>query len=346
MTKKLQVVAIGAGYFSEFHFAAWQRLADTTLGAIVELDASKRIDLRARFPDTLIVESLSQALEQIDADIIDIITPPSTHEAQIDTAIRLTNSAIIICQKPFCGTLEKATAVAERIDQSGRTVIVHENFRFQPWYAEIKTLIDNGSLGQVLQADFRLRPGDGHGPHAYLDRQPYFRDMPRFLIHETGIHWVDVFRYLFGDPQAVSADLRTLNKAIKGEDAGFFAFHYDNGLRAHFDGNRLLDHDAENTRLTLGDMLVEGTEGSLTLSGDGQITLRQFGSRKVLQHHYDFNNVGFGGDCVYRLQQHVVQHALEGAILHNQAVDYIRNLQLEELIYQAAALQKTQTYTQ
>jgi hypothetical protein len=34
------------------------------------------------------------------------------------------------------------------------------------------------------------------GERAYLDRQPFFRDYPRLLIHETGVHFVDTFRYL------------------------------------------------------------------------------------------------------------------------------------------------------
>jgi len=81
---------------------------------------------------------------------------------------------------------------------------------------------------------------------AYLERQPYFREMDNFLIHETGVHYIDVFRYLFGEPASLSAELQRLNPAIAGEDSGHFIFYYDNGLRVHFDGNRLLDHAAVN----------------------------------------------------------------------------------------------------
>ena len=44
--------------------------------------------------------------------------------------------------------------------------------------------------------------------------------MPRFLIHETGIHLIDVFRYLLGEITGVFARLRRINPVIKGEDAG------------------------------------------------------------------------------------------------------------------------------
>ena len=95
-------------------------------------------------------------------------------------------------------------------------LVVHENFRFSPWYREIRRLIEDGAIGTVYQASFRLRPGDGQGPAAYLDRQPYFQSMERFLVHETAIHFIDTFRYLLGEPESVYADLQRLNPAILG----------------------------------------------------------------------------------------------------------------------------------
>jgi len=49
---------------------------------------------------------------------------------------------------------------------------------------EARHLVDAGRIGMPLHVTFRLRPGDGQGPQAYLARQPYFQNMPRFLIHE------------------------------------------------------------------------------------------------------------------------------------------------------------------
>jgi predicted dehydrogenase len=81
--------------------------------------------------------------------------------------------------------------------------VVHENFRFQPWHREIKGLLEAGTVGTRLHSlTFRSRPGDGWGPGAYLNRQPYFRTMPRLLLHETGVPFIDTFRYLAGE-QAV-----------------------------------------------------------------------------------------------------------------------------------------------
>ena len=52
------------------------------------------------------------------------------------------------------------------------------------------------------------------------------------------MHLIDVFRALFGDVSHVFADLRRLNPAIKGEDAGVIILSFKNGKRAVIDGNR------------------------------------------------------------------------------------------------------------
>jgi predicted dehydrogenase len=215
-------------------------------------------------------------------------------------------------------------------------IIVHENFRFQPWYRALKTHLSDGRVGELLQVTFRLRPGDGQGADAYLSRQPYFQQMPRFLVHETAVHWVDTFRFLLGEPTAVYADLRRVNPVIAGEDAGYILFDHPNGVRALFDGNRSLDHAADNHRRTMGEALVEGTEGTIELGGDGSLWLRRFNERTSDCLLPADNWEGFGGDCVHALQSHVVSGLLDGAPIENCARDYLRVIDIEEAIYASA----------
>ena len=215
--------------------------------------------------------------------------------------------------------------------------MIHENVRFQPWYREIRRLLDAGRLGEVYAAAFRLRPGDGQGPDAYLARQPYFQTMERFLVHETAVHWIDTFRYLLGEVTAVSADLRRLNPAIAGEDAGVIQLAFAGGARALFDGNRLADHAAANRRLTMGEMEIDGSAGSLRLDGDGGIRLRAHGSNDWVAERYDWQDRHFGGDCVYLTSRAALAAFRAGAPAENEAADYLRNLALVEAVYRSHA---------
>ena len=47
---------------------------------------------------------------------------------------------------------------------AGATIIIHENFRFQPWYRAIRAALDRGAIGQVHQMTLSLAPRRRSGP--------------------------------------------------------------------------------------------------------------------------------------------------------------------------------------
>ena len=331
--RKARVAVLGAGYFSRFHYEAWSRLESAELVAMADLSAERAAEVAGAYSIARTFTSLSEMLAAVEFDLLDIVTPPPTHLEAISLAAQ--HGIDAICQKPFCGTLEEAEQAARLAQDAGIRLLVHENFRFQPWYRRIDDLLTSGAIGVPYQITFRLRPGDGQGPDAYLDRQPYFQKMERFLVHETAIHQIDTFRYLLGEVSSVYADLRRLNPAIAGEDAGIIVLEFANGARGVFDGNRLSDHVAQNHRLTMGELFLEGPEGVITLDGNGAIGLRAHGSNQTQDIDYDWNNQGFGGDCVFLLQQAAVAGLRGEGPLENLASDYLANIAIEEAVYRS-----------
>lgn len=309
------------------------RMPEAELVGIADIDAGRAAAAAAAAGEVASFTSAEEMLDSIEADVLDIVTPPETHHALVTLAAERGLSAI--CQKPVAPTYAEAAAVVSLAEAAGTLLAIHENFRFQPWHCELKGLIDAGRLGRPHGISFRLRPGDGQGPSPYPLRQPYFLEMPRFLIHETAIHFIDVFRYLFGEVAAVFADLRQLNPAIAGEDAGHVLFRFKNDARGLFDGNRLNDHVAENTTLTMGEMWLEGEGGVLRLDGDGNIWWKPHQGVEIA-HSFSWSDVGFGGDCVYATQAHVAAHLRHGVPLVNSGRDYLRNMAIEEAIYRSA----------
>ena len=272
-------------------------------------------------------------LTRTEPDLLDIVTPPQTHLALVREAAA--RGIDVICQKPLAPTLAEAEELVGIAEQAGIRLTVHENFRFQPWFRHARTMIDAGRLGQLHGIAFRLRPGDGQGPRAYLDRQPYFRTMEHFLIHETGVHFVDTFRYLMGEVVAVTARLRHLNPAIAGEDAGMVIFEFENGAMGLLDGNRLNDHVAENCRLTMGELHLEGAAGVLRLDGSAGLWWKPHGELEA-EEPYSWDSRGFAGDCVHALQHHVVTHLRRGTLPVNSGREYLANLRIEEAIYESS----------
>ncbi|MCG6904270.1 MAG: Gfo/Idh/MocA family oxidoreductase [Rhodobacter sp.] len=323
------VAVIGLGYFSQFHLDAWKSNPAARLVAVADLDADRVAQASAAHgvpghPD------LDSVLRGADPDIIDLVVPPAAQVRLISKCLR--PGRIVICQKPFCTSLAEAEAITTRAEAAGATLIIHENFRFQPWHREIRRFVASGKLGRIYSARFALRPGDGRGERAYLARQPTFQTMPRFLVQETAVHLIDVFRWLFGPIAAVYADLRRLNPAIAGEDAGTLILTHENGVQSVFDGNRLADHVAEDSRRTMGEMQIEGEGGSLALDGDGRLWFRAFGSQsaKAVQVSFPVDRTRFGGGCVAALIDHVVKNR---GTLQNTARDYLDVIRVCEAAY-------------
>ena len=329
----LKVAVAGTGFFSQFHYDGWTRLDGVRLVGAASLDPVGLNDVGKRFGIDELFDDVATMLEATRPDLLDIAAPPSAHQALLEIAAA--RGVHVICQKPLGGDLNTAKAMVEHAEAAGIMFAVHENFRFQPWHREAKRVIDSDGLGDVTNVSFRLRPGDGQGPQAYLDRQPYFQTMKRFLIHETAIHLIDSFRYLMGEVTGVFAHLRKLNPVIAGEDSGHLILTFDSNATGLFDGNRLIGFPSANPRLTMGELLLEGTSGTLRLDGHGRLWRRgHVGSEEP--HDYRWQDIGFGGDCVFALQRHVLRHLAEGAPLENSGRDYLQNLKIEELIYRSA----------
>ena len=330
---KLRVAVIGAGYFGRFHHDAWARMPEVDLVATLDLDKAKANAAAKDYDVEAVYDDLAAMLGSAKPDIIDITSPPETH---LDLIRQIAPHGIAMqCQKPFCDTLEQAREAIAISAKDGVTLGIHENFRHQPWHRQIKTLLDGGAVGDVYQATFRMRPGDGQGADAYLARQPYFQTMPRFLVRESAIHQIDLFRYFFGEPSGCFARLKKLNPFIQGEDAGMILFDFPNGERALFDGNRLVDHSAKDTRRTMGDLVIEGSHGTLRLDGNAQIWLRKRGSLEEAEHHFEWNDHLFGGDCVYETCRAFYDHVANGSPLENAAETYLVNREIEEAVYRS-----------
>jgi D-apiose dehydrogenase len=333
LSRPLRVCTVGAGFFSRFHHDAWQRQERALLVGVCDVDRGKAEAMAQAFGVGRAFDDAAAMLDACQPDLLDIVTPPATHAALVGLAAA--RGIDVVCQKPLAPTLAEARALAEHAREAGIRLIVHENFRFQPWYRETLRLLQRGVLGTPHSIGFRLRPGDGQGPDAYLARQPYFQAMARFLVHETAIHFIDTFRFLLGEVEAVFAWLRRLNPAIAGEDAGCILFRFASGAAGLFDGNRLNEHASDDPRRTMGEMWLEGSAGVLRLDGAGRLWWKPHGGAER-GHAYAFEDRNFGGDCVYLLQQHVVRHLQGSAPLENDAASYLRNIVIEEAVYRSA----------
>jgi predicted dehydrogenase len=331
---RLVGVAAGAGYFSRHHQEAWRRIPEVEIRALHDRDRAKAEELGASFGVPRTYGDFEEMLDREKPDFVDVITPPEAHLAMVRAAAR--RGVAVVCQKPLAPTPEESCEIVALAREAGIRLMVHENFRFQPWHRETRRLLDQGVLGDVYSLYFRLRTGDGWADDAYLARQPFFREYPRLLVYETGVHFIDTFRYLLGEVETVYARLARRSRVIKGEDAAHVVLGMRAGATAVWDANRYNESEARDPRYTFGEMRVDGSRGHLELDTNGGLTLKPLGQASR-PHVYSHERRGFAGDSVYALQRHFVDAMRSGEPFESSGEDYLVNVRLVEACYQSAA---------
>ncbi|MCH6257649.1 Gfo/Idh/MocA family oxidoreductase [Puniceicoccaceae bacterium K14] len=334
-SNQLRGVCVGAGYFSRFQYAAWKRIPEVAISAICNrnLEKAKALANQLRIPNAYGIDQLEEMLDVEKPDFIDIITPPETHLPIVTAAAK--RGIAIICQKPLAPTAEESSKIVEIARKEGVRFLVHENWRWQPWYREMKRQLDAGSIGKLFSISVRMRMGDGWPEDAYLARQPFFREYPRLLVYETGVHFLDTFRYLGGEVESVYARLQQRNSIIKGEDAGQIVVGLKSGATAILDASRYNEAETADPRYTFGTVRIDGSQGHMELDTEGNITLKNLGlNPKKLDYHHE--RIDFAGDCVYNLQRHFTDRMLDGLPFETSGEDYLKTIDLVEASYESA----------
>jgi predicted dehydrogenase len=335
--KRLKGVAMGAGYFSRFQYEAWTRIPEVEMAAIYNRTEDKARAMMGQYGVSRYYGDWREMIDRERPDFVDIVTPPETHEEMC--AYAASRGVHIVCQKPLAPDFETSRRIVETARRAGVRFMVHENFRWQPWYRKVKEIQQSGALGEFTHIHFLMRMGDGWGENAYLDRQPFFRDYPRLLIYETGVHFIDTFRFLLGEVEEVYAHLRRLNPVIRGEETGQVFFRFANGATAIWDANRYNETESPSPRYTFGQMRIDAMGGHLTLDTESKIRLKPLG-QAGLDVEYPHENVNFAADCVYTLQRHFVDCMQSGGEFESTGEDYLKTLRVVDAVYESARLKQ------
>jgi len=327
---QLTGVTIGAGFFSDIQQEAWQRVEGATIAAVADPNLAKAQSLAARH-GIRAFDDAARMLEQIRPDFVDICTPPDTHRALVQLCVE--RRIPILCQKPVAPTWRETLAIVNQCCKAGIPLMINENWRWQCWYREIKRLLSAGAVGDVYHLVFAMRPGDGWGEAPY-PLQPYFRDMPRFLLYETGIHWLDTFRYLFGEIASVYCATRRVNPRIAGEDLAIVHLNFHSGATGIYDANRVMDADPVRPP-TYGRMTIEGTEGRLALDEQGRIFVARRGG-PLCEIHYPIRTDGWRGGSAIAAQQHFIDGLAHGTPWETSGSEYLRSVAAMYACYASA----------
>ncbi len=218
-SKPLKVALAGAGMISWYHLVGWRSLGERVrLVAVCDPDPDKARRRAEEFSIPHVYRDAETMFAAETIDALDVASPRQSHAGWVDAAAA--RGIDVLCQKPLTPTLAESEALVRRIEGKSR-LMVHENWRFRPWYRELKRWIEAGELGDLLLARVAMITSgmlpDASGRRPSLERQPFMQHEERLMIAEVLIHHLDVMRFLCGELRVVAARAAHTVADVRGE---------------------------------------------------------------------------------------------------------------------------------
>lgn len=325
---------VGAGAWSDIQLRAWAGVRGASIVALCDRHPDRRDPLVQRFEIPQAFDDLETMLAEADLDFVDICTRPYSHAALARLAVQ--RGLPVLCQKPFCTSLDEAREVTELCRGAGVRLMINENFRWQAWYRKAKELLDQGALGEPFLAVIqkRVRMTLPQFDHA----QAYLAEMPQLILYEVGTHYLDTFRFLFGEPDKVFARLHHVSPQIKGEDVQLITLSYPqmtgviNTSWASVPAPGLDKPERDQGSYSPPRLEIDGTLGTLIQMSDGSLHLYTDDDHQ--QWHFPADTTD---QSQVAAQQHFIDCLETGAEFETSGEQTLKTMALVYSCYQSAA---------
>lgn len=333
MQDSIKIALIGCGFFARNQLHAWAGIPGAQVVALCDRDADRLAQAGEDFGIARRYGDAAQMFAAGGFDVVDIATTVASHRPLVQMAAKA--GVHVICQKPFALNLDDARAMVAAIQATGKTLIVHENFRWQSAVRAAIVTLRDGAIGTPFFGRVSFRSG-----YDVFSGQPYLATGERFIIEDLGIHILDVARALFGDVARITATTRRVNPAIRGEDVATMLLEHQAGVTSVVDCSYATRRLPETFPETL--LEIDGTEGSLRLEAGYRLTIQRGGtseSRDVSPPLLDWAERPWHNiqESVAILQQDFIDALRQGRTPETSGADNLKTFALVEAAYASAA---------
>ena len=213
--KTLNVGLVGAGFMGKAHSLAyaampmffWPAPAIPVRKLIAEATDELARDAAQRFGFESFTSDWTRLVEDPAIDIVSIATPNHLH-AEIAIAAAKAGKHIL-CEKPLARTAAEAKHMLDAVEAAGVTHMVAFNYRRTPAVALARQLIDDGSIGKILNFRGTYLQDWSADPLSPLSWRFSKEIAGSGALGDIGTHILDLARYLVGEIAAVNAMLQT-----------------------------------------------------------------------------------------------------------------------------------------
>ena len=215
-----------------------------------------------------------------DIDMVQIATPDWVHCEQAEMA--LAAGKHVLLQKPPCLRLDEVQRLRKAVAESGRLLKVIQHQRETALSRTIKTMIENGSIGELREIKIRFI---GRRYPIQNLKSPYLTEACGGVWAHNGMHWLDeAFFYSGTLPESVqifSARNPEGAPQVLGEGPNYWSSVFEMGrVDFQFEYNAMLTADGLPAGMHRS---IIGTKGELRQEcGSQALLLYQAGIEKPL----------------------------------------------------------------
>src|SRR5690625_609865 len=278
---------VGMMSFAHMHAYSYARellkLEDVELVGIFDDDIERGQKAAERFDTTHYGDQAS--FLELDMDAVIVCSENNRHKEMVVAAAKAKKH--ILCEKPIATNVADAKDMIQVCEDEGVKLQIAYPVRFSGPIAELKAMIDNGELGDIVA--FRTT-NRGQNPGGwFVDEE----QSGGGAVLDHTVHMADIMRwYLNEEVTEVEAIVDSYFHDVAIDDAGLLTLEFANGVIA--------THDASWSRFkefpTWGDATIEvmGTKQTIKVDAFQEHLLLWGSDRKSLKHVFFGNDMNFG----------------------------------------------------
>jgi predicted dehydrogenase len=189
--KKHRFGVIGAGLWGEAHAEVYATHPWAELAAVCDSDRSRAEKVAKRFGAPRVFTDYRDMVKDPGVDAVAVATPDFAHRDPVVAAAKAGKH--VHSEKPLATSREDAEAIAAAVRASGVTYMVDFHARWNPPFAIARRNIEEGALGRIMSAYFRLNDTVSvpTGMLSWAAKSS--------ILWFLGSHTVDTLRFLLAD---------------------------------------------------------------------------------------------------------------------------------------------------
>ncbi len=305
--------------------------ADPDLGVELAAVASRDLERARAAADewgvTRAVGSYEELIADPDLDAIYIATPAALHRHW--TLAALDAGKHVLCEKPLSVGRAEAIEMVQAASDADRILMEAFHWRYHPYAAQIRSIIDSGRLGEVhhIAARFELQEG-------VIPRSDIRWDLALGggALMDLGCYCVQWVRFAAGgDPSVVSAEAICPVPEIDGSLSAELA--WESGVTGSFSTSMIADGEAI-------DLVIQGSTATLRAVNP---LAPQRGAQITITDHTTGESehpaVAGAGTTTYLEQLRAFRDAIRSGVAPpTSGADSVTNMSIIEDCYVAAGL--------